>query len=99
MDKTQKPSNPECYTPLSEPFRIYSLLLFQRNFLYLLVYSFIKLIKYYTDILTIRDKRTKRGQFKMPFITFIIQKGSENIAELPLSFHRLPYAICSHAPK
>jgi hypothetical protein len=23
MDKVQKPSNPECYTPSSEPFKIY----------------------------------------------------------------------------
>jgi hypothetical protein len=23
MDKVQKPNNPECYTPSSEPFRIY----------------------------------------------------------------------------
>jgi hypothetical protein len=24
MDKDQEPSNPECYTPSSEPFRIYA---------------------------------------------------------------------------
>jgi hypothetical protein len=31
MDKVQKPSDPECYTPSSEPFRFYISLIFSIN--------------------------------------------------------------------
>jgi hypothetical protein len=33
MEKVQKPSNPECYTPLSEPFRIYVFKTFNKYFI------------------------------------------------------------------